>query len=486
LRFGRHECWVRHSGFVPEPEPKSRTAMPKETILVVDDERLVRWSLQQKLEQWGYHVSLAEDGATALGRIQLDNPDLITLDVKLPDMTGIEVLSELRNRNIQIPVIVITAFGIVDDAVRSLKLGAYDFIEKPINFEKLENAVHNALETRRLRTEVERAQELQRSEFSVDRIVGVSEYTREIRDLVRRIAASEASTILVLGESGTGKDMIAHTLHYESSRRDRPFYAINCAAIPENLMESELFGHEKGAFTDARTQKKGMFEIADGGTLFLDEISEMTLGMQAKLLRVLEGQPFRRIGGIKNLPVDVRVIAASNRNLEAAVRESAFRKDLYFRLAIIPLHLKPLREHKEDIPALLAHFIEHYNRKFRKNILGPTREAEELLLRYDWPGNIRELKNAIERVMILADGNRIAAKNLPIRISEGGRTPGGADDGNESGIFTLPAGGVSLYGVERDLIRQALEQSRGNKTGAARLLQITRDTLRYKIKKYNL
>jgi len=229
-----------------------------------------------------------------------------------------------------------------------------------------------------------------------------------------------------------------------------------------------------------------MFEIADGGTLFLDEISEMTLGMQAKLLRVLEGQPFRRVGGIKNIPVDVRVIAASNRNLEAAVRESSFRQDLYFRLAIIPLHLKPLREHKEDIPALLAHFIEHYNRKFRKNILGPTREAEELLLRYDWPGNIRELKNAIERVMILADGNRIAAKNLPIRISEGGRTPGGADDGNESGIFTLPAGGVSLYGVERDLIRQALEQSRGNKTGAARLLQITRDTLRYKIKKYNL
>ncbi|MDM7996747.1 MAG: sigma-54 dependent transcriptional regulator [Acidobacteriota bacterium] len=460
--------------------------MPKETILVVDDERLVRWSLQQKLEQWGYHVSLAEDGATALGRIQLDNPDLITLDVKLPDMTGIEVLSELRNRNIQIPVIVITAFGIVDDAVRSLKLGAYDFIEKPINFEKLENAVHNALETRRLRTEVERTQELQRSEFSVDRIVGVSEYTREIRDLIRKIAASEASTILVLGESGTGKDMMAHAIHYESSRRDRPFYAINCAAIPENLMESELFGHEKGAFTDARTQKKGMFEIADGGTLFLDEISEMTLGMQAKLLRVLEGQPFRRVGGIKNIPVDVRVIAASNRNLEAAVRESSFRQDLYFRLAIIPLHLKPLREHKEDIPALLGHFIAHYNRKFRKSIQGPTREAEELLLRYDWPGNIRELKNAIERVMILADGNRITAKNLPIRISEGSKIPAPADDGNESGIFTLPAGGISLYGVERDLIRQALEQSRGNKTNAARLLQITRDTLRYKVRKYNL
>ncbi len=460
--------------------------MPKETILVVDDERLVRWSLQQKLEQWGYHVSLAEDGATALGRIQLDNPDLITLDVKLPDMTGIDVLSELRNRNIRIPVIVITAFGIVDDAVRSLKLGAYDFIEKPINFEKLENAVHNALETKRLRTEVARTQEIQRSEFSVDRISGVSDYIRDLRELIKKIAASEASTILILGESGTGKDLAAHAIHYESARRDRPFYAINCAAIPENLMESELFGHEKGAFTDARTQKKGMFEIADGGTLFLDEISEMTLGMQAKLLRVLEGQPFRRVGGVKNISVDVRVIVASNRNLEEAVHESGFRQDLYFRLAIIPVHLKPLREHKEDIPTLLNHFIQHYNQKFRKNIQSLTREAEELLMHYDWPGNIRELKNAIERVMILADGNRITGKHLPIRISEGLKPPAPAGEGSAGGDIQLPPGGLSLFGIEKELIRQALDQARGNKTTAARLLRITRDTLRYKVKKYKL
>ena len=237
--------------------------MPKETILVVDDERLVRWSLQQKLEQWGYHVSLAEDGAAALARAQLDNPDLITLDVKLPDMTGIEVLSELRKRNVQVPVVVITAFGVVDDAVRSLKLGAYDFIEKPINFEKLENALRNALEARRLRTEVARTHEIQRSEWSVDHFIGVSAHVREVVELIGKLAASEASTILIQGESGTGKDLVAHAIHYESDRRDRPFYAINCAAIPENLMESELFGHEKGAFTDARAQKKGMFEITE-------------------------------------------------------------------------------------------------------------------------------------------------------------------------------------------------------------------------------
>ena len=460
--------------------------MPKETILVVDDERLVRWSLQQKLEQWGYHVSLAEDGATALGRIQLDNPDLVTLDVKLPDMTGIEVLSELRNRNIKIPVIVITAFGVVDDAVRSLKLGAYDFIEKPINFEKLENAVRNALETRRLRTEVARTQEIQRSEFSVDRIIGVSDHIREVRELIKKVAASEASTILIQGESGTGKDLVAHAIHYESARRDRPFFAINCAAIPETLMESELFGHEKGAFTDARTQKRGMFEIADGGTLFLDEVSEMTLGMQAKLLRVLEGQAFRRVGGVKNINVDVRVIVASNRDLEEAVRSSKFRQDLYFRLAIIPMHLRPLREHKEDIPPLLEHFIQHYNEKFRKSIQSLTKEADELLMNYDWPGNIRELKNAIERVMILADATRISARHLPIRISEGGVMPVPMAEGSTNGEIRLPVGGMSLYNVEKELIRQALEQARGNKTIAARLLRITRDTLRYKVKKYSL
>jgi two-component system, NtrC family, response regulator AtoC len=460
--------------------------MPKETILVIDDERLVRWSLQQKLEQWGYNVSLAEDGATALSRIQLDNPDLVTLDMKLPDMTGIEVLSEMRNRNVQIPVIVITAFGIVDDAVRSLKLGAYDFIEKPINFEKLENAVHNALETRRLRTEVARTHEIQRSEFSVDRIIGVSQHIQDVRELIKKVAASAASTILIQGESGTGKDLVAHAIHYESTRRDLPFFVINCAAIPENLMESELFGHEKGAFTDARTQKRGMFEIADGGALFLDEISEMTLGMQAKLLRVLEGQSFRRVGGVKNITVDVRVIVASNRNLENAVRESKFRQDLYFRLAIIPLHLKPLREHKVDIPPLLQHFIQYYNGKFRKNIQGPTREAEELLMKYDWPGNVRELKNAIERVMILADANRIGAKHLPIRISEGGVLPVPEPEGSGTGEIRFPPGGMSLYHVEKELIRKALEQAKGNKTTAARLLRITRDTLRYKVKKYDL
>jgi DNA-binding NtrC family response regulator len=382
--------------------------------------------------------------------------------------------------------VVITAFGVVDDAVRSLKLGAYDFIEKPINFEKLENSIRNALETRRLRTEVARTQEIQRSEFSVSRIVGVSQHILEVRELIKKLAGSEASTILIQGESGTGKDLVAHAIHYESSRRDRPFFAINCAAIPEALIESELFGHEKGAFTDAQSLKRGMFEMADGGTLFLDEVSEMTLGMQAKLLRVLEGQAFRRVGGVKNINVDVRVIVASNRNLEEAVRASRFRQDLYFRLAIIPLTLLPLRDHKDDIQPLLEHFIQHYNQKFRKAIQGLTKEAEELLQNYDWPGNVRELRNAIERVMILAESNRVAVKHLPIRISEGGALPVPMSEFAANGVIALPSGGISLYNVERELIRQALEQARGNKTMASKLLRITRDTLRYKVKKYKL
>ena len=464
--------------------------MQRETVLVVDDDPLARRALQGKLEEQGYHVILAGDGTAALGRIQADSPDIITLDIKMPDMSGMEVLLELRRRGVQIPVIVVTAFGVVDDAVRSLKLGAYDFIEKPVNFEKLANVIHNALETRRLRSEVARTHAEQRSAFSVERIIGISEHIREVRALIKKVATSKASTILVQGESGTGKDLVAHAVHYESTRRDRPFFAVNCAAIPETLIESELFGHEKGAFTDARAQKKGLFEMADGGTLFLDEISEMTLGMQAKLLRVLEGQTFRRVGGVKNLSVDVRVIVASNLNLENAAQVGKFRQDLFFRLSIIPVHLLPLREHRDDIPSLLDHFIQHYNMKFRKNIQGITREAEELLLNYNWPGNIRELKNAIERVMILADDRRVSARYLPIRISERNAPPTamGADvrEAQLSGKFSLPPGGASLFDIEKDLLRQALEEAHGSKTTAARLLRITRDTLRYKVKKYNL
>jgi PAS domain S-box-containing protein len=312
-------------------------------------------------------------------------------------------------------------------------------------------------------------------------VIAESSAMREVLSFVRKVAASEANTILLEGENGTGKDLVAKTLHYESVRQAEPFIAINCAAIPETLLESELFGYEKGAFTDARSQKRGLFELADKGTLFLDEIGEIPLTLQAKLLRVLEDQSFRRLGGLKDIYVDVRFIAATNKNLREAVKEGAFRQDLYFRLNVIQIVIPPLRERGEDIPPLASFFIDHYNRKFKRRIEGLTPEAEELLLSHDWPGNVRELRNAIERAMILEESSLITPASLPIAIS---RSDGGPDTAPAE--FQIPDNGMSLVDNERQLLARALEKTGGNQTQAARLLSITRDTLRYKMKKYNL
>ncbi len=313
-------------------------------------------------------------------------------------------------------------------------------------------------------------------------VIAESPAMREVVNFVRKVAASEASTILLEGENGTGKDLIAKTLHYESPRQAEPFIAINCAAIPETLLESELFGYEKGAFTDARAQKRGLFELADGGTLFLDEIGEIPLTLQAKLLRVLEEQSFRRLGGLKDIHVDVRFIAATNKNLREAVRAGAFRQDLYFRLNVIQIVIPPLRERREDILPLAEFFIDHYNRKFKRHIQGVTPEAAQLLLHHDWPGNVRELRNAIERAMILEEGPYITPASLP--ISMGAREA--APAGGPPAPMPLPDEGLSLVEHERQLLIRALEKTNGNQTQAARLLRITRDTLRYKMKKYNL
>lgn len=460
--------------------------MGRPTILIVDDENLVRWSLRQKLESWGYRTSEAEDGSTALARFQLDNPDLVTLDIRLPDMSGIEVLKQIKEKSPEAQVIMITAYGVVDEAVRCLKLGAYDFIEKPINFEKLENIIKNALETTRLRSEVQRNVQVVKTRFGLENVVGQSRQMREVLELVKKVASSEASTVLIQGETGTGKDLIARALHYESRRSTYPFFAINCAAIPETLIETELFGHEKGAFTDAKAMKKGIFELADGGTVFLDEISEMQPNLQAKLLRVLEDQTFRRVGGTRDITVDVRVVAASNRNIEEAVRSGKFREDLYYRLSVIAINLAPLRERREDIPLLIDHFIKHYNAKFKKNIKGVTDRAEKLMLEYHWPGNVRELKNAIERAMILQDQGYIDIQHLPIRISESSLPAPKFKSDSLGPSASLPASGIRLFDIERQLIEQALKTTGGNKSKAARLLGITRDTLRYKVKKYRL
>jgi PAS domain S-box-containing protein len=312
-------------------------------------------------------------------------------------------------------------------------------------------------------------------------VIAESGPMREVMNFVRRVSASEATTILLEGENGTGKDLVAKTLHYQSVRQAEPFIAINCAAIPETLLESELFGYEKGAFTDARAQKRGIFELADKGTLFLDEIGEIPLMLQAKLLRVLEEQTFRRLGGLKDIHLDLRVIAATNKNLREAVKEGAFRQDLYFRLNVIQILIPPLRDRTEDIVPMTKFFIEHYNRKFKRQIEGVTDSAAKLLIAHDWPGNVRELRNAIERSMILEEGTLITAASLPIAIS---RPDGSAPAGN--GGLEIPTDGLSLEDNERSLLVRALEKTDGNQTQAARLLRITRDTLRYKMKKFNL
>ncbi len=472
--------------------------MPTEKVLIVDDEKLVRWSLRQKCEEWGYLTLEAETGSAALRIVRNESPDLVLLDVRLPDISGIQLLEQLKQSGAR-AVIMITADPQLEDVKLALKLGAYDFIGKPLDFEELAVTVKNALETTRLRTEVESLRGEVRRQTGYHDVIGVSSLMTELMSFVRKIADSEATTILIQGESGTGKDLIAKAIHYQSRRQDKSFVAINCSAIPETLMEAELFGHERGAFTDAKTLKRGLFEMADGGTLFLDEIGELSPLLQAKLLRVLEDQVIRRVGGVRDLQVDVRVVAASNRDLERAVREGGFRQDLYYRLAIISVFLPPLRERKEDILPLVDYFVGRYNRKFKKSVQGITDEMRRLLLKHEWPGNVRELKNAIERAMILEEESFLRPDYLPFAV--GRHAPGqtafeassaisgeavASSNGRSLPKLFIPQGGTSLEQVERTLVEIAVQQANGNQTQAARLLDISRDALRYKLKKFGL
>ena len=475
--------------------------MPSEKILVIDDERLVRWSLRQKCEEWGYNVVEAAAGDPGLRLAQHESPDLILLDVRLPDLNGLQVLEQLKKNGETSAVIMITADPQLDDVKNALKLGAYDFVGKPLDFEELRVTIQNALEATRLRTEVESLRGEVRRRTGYRNVVAVSSKMTELMSFVQKVAASEATTILIQGESGTGKDLVAKTIHYESSRQDGPFVAINCSAIPETLMEAELFGHEKGAFTDAKQMKKGLFETAHGGTLFLDEIGELSPLLQAKLLRVLEDQVIRRVGGVRDLQVDVRVVAASNRDLEKAVREGHFRQDLYYRLAIIAIFIPPLRERPEDVLPLVDFFIDWYNRKFKKSVRGISPETRRLLLAHNWPGNVRELKNSIERAMILEEESILRPMYMPFAVGEAARsgltafehtssaTDGGGKqlpDGRVLPRLYIPEEGTSLEEVERAMVELAMRQANNNQTHAARLLDISRDALRYKLKKFEL
>lgn len=469
--------------------------MPKEKILVVDDDSAIRYTLTEALRGWGYEPLEAGTVATALELFDAEQPAAVLQDINLPDGSGLDALVEYKKRHPQAIVIMITGDVHLDNTIAALRGGAHDFISKPVRLSELQVTIRNGIETGRLRREVRQLRRQQEQRFSFDQIIGQSTAMTEMITLARKVAASEVSSVLLQGESGTGKDVVVKAIHYGSPRAEQPFVAINCAAIPATLIESELFGHEKGAFTDARARKEGLFEQAQGGTLFLDEIGELELGLQAKLLRVLEEGVFRRVGGLKDLPLNVRVIAASNRNLRVESEAGRFRLDLYYRLSVIQIELPALRERGNDVLLLAGFYIKHFNERLRKRIRGLTPEVAELFRQYFWPGNVRELRNVVERVMILEDSDWVTTAWLPrdlvkteqikserpaVAISTISETP---PVETIAPLFRLPDSGTDLEQVELSLVRQALERSGGNQTRAAELLGISRDQLRYRLKK---
>lgn len=443
---------------------------------------MIRWSLGEALRGWGFEPIEAETVSTALAAFEAESPVAVLLDINLPDGSGLDVLRKIRQRQQDAVVIMITANVLVDETIAALRGGAYDFIGKPINLEELQVAIRNGIEAGRLRKEVNRFRRERAQQFSFDQIIGESSAMREMLALAHKVAESEVSSVLLQGESGTGKDLVAKAIHYHSDRAENPFVAINCAALPGTLIESELFGYEKGAFTDAKARKEGLFEQAEGGTLFLDEIGELELSLQAKLLRVLEESSFRRVGGLKDLPLDVRVIAASNRDLKTEGEAGRFRSDLFYRLSVIQIDIPPLRDRGDDIRVLAEHYMSSFNNRLRKKVNGIDPEALAIFRKYQWPGNVRELRNVIERAMILEDGDEITPKYLPRGLALDSRTKG-TTLSLTSDTVRLPGGGVSLEEVEMSLVRQALERSGGNQTKAAELLHISRDQLRYRMKK---
>jgi len=451
--------------------------MSKPRILIVEDEKLIRWSLRQRFEEEGYIVCDAEDAESGLAQLEKSVFDLVMLDYKLPDMTGLEVLRKIRETDQDIVVLIMTAYSNVENAVEAMRLGAYDYVSKPFKMNALMLTVEKALQTTRLKREVRDLRSAMQRTVGFDRIIGQCPAMVSLFQLIRDVASSGSSTVFLRGESGTGKDLVAKAIHYNSDRAPRPFMNITCTAIAETLLESELFGHERGAFTDARAMKKGLLELADGGTVFLDEVGDMPAALQAKLLRFLEEKSFRRVGGVQDIEVDVRVIAATNRDVHKLIEEGKFREDLYYRLNIITIDLPPLRQRGNDVKILAEYYIDQFAREFRRDIHGLTPPAIKKLMSYHWPGNVRELRNTIERAVLLAKQSMIGPDDLVL----------GRVESQDGGVpFKLPPEGVSLPEVEEQLVRQALAMAGNNQSRAARLLRMSRDQFKYRMQRYGL
>jgi len=455
--------------------------MSETRILVVDDEYLIRWTLQQNLEKEGYEVILAETGEDALERVREEAPDLALLDIKLPGIDGYEVLEKALKIDEGIIPIMITAFDEVEKVVKAMRLGAFDYITKPFDFSKVYLSIQKALEASQLKREVKQLRREKKNWFGFDNIIAVSEEMERVLQISEKIAQSETATVLIQGESGTGKEVIAHLVHERSKRQNMPFITVNCANFPEQMLENELCGHEKGAFTDAKEVKKGLLEIADRGTLFLDEIGDMSLNLQGKILRLVEQKTFRRMGGLKDIQVDVRIITATNKDLLRLKGEEKFREDLFYRINVASIRIPPLRERPSDILPLTKYFIQKYDEEFHKSVQKVSKGLEDFLRNYNWPGNVRELKNVIERAMILVEGDTLLMDHLPIEILGQASKQGGAIEG-----IRIPPEGISMEKVEEALVRQALKMTNGNQTRAAKLLDISRDALRYRMQKFGM
>jgi len=450
----------------------------KNTILVVDDDPAHRTMLRTLLTGWEYTIAEADDGSTAIKKVHEQAFDLILMDIRMIKVSGLQALSEIKAFNPAIPVIIMTAYASVETAVNALKNGAYDYLTKPLDFDELRFAMERAMDHTQLKEENRLLRETLGSHFDRQNIIGRSAAMVKLLETVAQVAPSEA-TVLITGESGTGKEMIAGAIHFNSTRKDGPFVKINCAAITETLLESELFGHEKGAFTGAYRRKEGRFRQAHGGSLFLDEISEMSLAMQVKLLRVLQEREITRVGGEEVIKVDVRIIAATNKDLLQEIEAARFREDLYYRLNVVTLNMPPLRERKEDIPLLAQHFLEMFSEKNRKQIKGFTPQAMDRLLKYDWPGNVRELMNGVERAVVLSRSEYLDEEDLPMILKDASLS------GEILAKDAIPAD-MSLDEVEKATVLKTLELAGGNKSEAARRLGITRRTLHKKLKMYGV
>ncbi len=457
--------------------------MTQRTILVVDDEEFIRLTLKKIFTEENYRVILHENGTDALKCIENEEVDLAFLDINLPDLNGIEVLKRMKAVKPDLLVIVATGYASVESAIKALKLGAYDYIKKPFKADAIKLIARLALETLTLKQTVKRLKDERK--HGHDAIVGSSDAINKVKHQITEFARYDSETVLIIGESGSGKELVAEALHSSSSRSENEFVVINCASIPENLLESELFGYEKGAFTDARSSKEGLFEKADGGTLFLDEIGEMSIGLQASLLRVIEQKRFRRLGSTDDIVVNTRIVAATNKNLKQAIVDKQFRQDLYYRLNVLRIDLPPLRDRDGDIIELAEYFLRQFNRVFNKEISSFSEEARHILTQYHWPGNVRELKNTIERVCILQKGETVQAHDLPTEL---------LNEQLQDSFFADEADINSLTGslddilrqTEIKLLKQAYLMSGRNTSKASRLLKIPRETLRYKFTKYKI